>query len=456
MNNKTAIDLEDDDFTLGGNKNRHKQAPQSGAFNEKRRVAAQSGAASVRAREREEEQDEFQLATPADRKPKKKINKWNVFLIVGGVSLVAGVVCLLVAFLAIKSNAKDLGFPTLPSGEGENTYSLLTGEPLEKADLLNAPAFCIQTPNGTDGARPQAGLNQAGVIFEAIAEAGITRFAAIYQDPTSAVIGPIRSMRSYYLEWDAPFDCTLVHAGGSGDALATLEGGDYKDLSEDYNYMYRGTYTNRLWNNLFTSATLLKKAGQEIGKGKSEIKGFPRLTPKESDKERAEMMGVKKLNITESAEGDTSSEAKVKVPEITLDLGGNVAFDVNYAYDADSNTYKRSYGDGKAHEVYNCKDEDLGEVNPEDACELKQMAPAVVVAMIVEESRAADGYHEDITTTGSGKAYIFQNGDVIEGTWGKTSAKDQIKFKDGSGEEIKLAPGQTIITAIPKYGSVDF
>ena len=440
MDNKTANNLEDDDFVLGGNKNRHKQAPQTGALDR-----------------RFEQRTENEIGRSKDfgEKPRKKLDRWAICIITGSVTFSVGVVCLLVAFLVFGGKSKDFGSSSLQNEGGEKTYSLLTGEPLEKPELLNAPAFCVQTPNGTDGARPQAGLNQAGVIFEAIAESGITRFAAIYQDPTSAVIGPIRSLRTYYLEWDTPFDCTIVHAGGSGDALAALESGGYKDLTEDYKYMYRGSYAGRLWNNLFTSAKLLKQASKEAGNDKSEIKGFSRLTPQESDKERAEKLAAKKLVITEPAEGDTS-EAKVKVPAVSLDLGGYAAFNVDYAYDANSNTYLRSYGNGEAHEVYNCKAEDLGEVNPEDACELKQMAPSVVVAMMVEESIAADNYHEDITTTGSGKAYIFQNGDVIEGTWGKTSVKDQIKFKNNSGEEIKLAPGQTIITAIPKYGSVDF
>ncbi len=142
-----------------------------------------------------------------------------VFLIVGIVGIVGGVGCLLFGLLGYKKDATEVIFAEISVSENkEKTYSDLTGEPLADTTLRTAPAYCIQTPNGTDGARPQAGLNEAGVIFEAIAESGITRFAAIYQNPSAAVIGPIRSLRIYYLEWDTPFDCTIVHAGGSGDA----------------------------------------------------------------------------------------------------------------------------------------------------------------------------------------------------------------------------------------------
>ena len=331
----------------------------------------------------------------------------------------------------------------------------MTGEVLEDKALLTAPAYCIQTPNSTDGARPQAGLNEAGVIFEAIAEAGITRFAAIYQNPSSAVIGPIRSLRIYYLEWDTPFDCTIVHAGGSGDALAALSSGGYKDLTENYTYMYRGTYGGRRWNNLFTTSALLRQYSSDSGNASSEIKGFARMTPEESKKARINGTVSEKLVITQPAKGDTSTTTPVTT-NVGIRFGGLPNFNVDYIYNAESNTYARSYQSGAAHEVYGCPAEDLGEKNPEDVCNLTQMAPSVVVAMVVSERKAADNYHEDITATGSGKAFIFQNGMAISGKWEKATKADQIKFTDEDGKEIKLAPGQTIVSAVPEYGSVDF
>lgn len=380
--------------------------------------------------------------------------KWIIMSCIGGVSLVAGIVCLLVAFLGLKTEQEKLNFPTIPSvTDSGAVYSKLTGEPLTNSELVNAPAYCVQTPNGTDGARPQAGLNEAGVVFEAIAEAGITRFAAIYQNPTAAIIGPVRSLRIYYLQWDTPFDCTIVHAGGSGDALAAVSSGGYKDLSEDYNYMYRGTYGGRLWNNLFTTSADLRKFSTDHGYNTSNINGFERLTPAESEKQWAEKAVSKKLDITKATDADTSAVA-VAVPSVALNLGGWADFNVNYNYDAKTNTYLRSYASGDPHSVYACAEEDLGEKNPEDVCSLTQLAPSVVVAMVVQEARASDNYHEDITAIGSGQVYVFQNGTVITGTWQKSSAEDQIKFKDDNGEEIKLAPGQTFVTAVPNYGSV--
>ena len=179
------------------------------------------------------------------------------------------------------------------------------------------------------------------------------------------------------------------------------------------------------------------------------------MTPEESEKARVDGTVNEKLIITKPAKGDTSAMTPVATA-VGLRFGGLPNYNVDYTYDANSNKYLRFYQSGAAHEVYGCPAEDLGEKNPEDVCSLTQMAPSVVVAMLVSEHRASDNYHEDIKATGSGKAFIFQNGMAITGTWSKPSRADQIKFTDEDGNEIKLAPGQTILSAVPDYGSVDF
>ena len=391
-------------------------------------------------------------------KPKHSLSnkKMKVFLIIGIIGIIGGGAMLTVALLNMKKDSPAANYPDLSSKKEEEVYySALTGEELSDKALVTAPAYCVQTPNGTDGARPQAGLTEAGVIFEAIAEAGITRFAAIYQNPSTAVIGPIRSLRIYYLEWDTPFDCTIVHAGGSGDALAAVSSGGYKDLTENYTYMYRGTFGGRRWNNLFTTSALLRQYSSDSGNASSEIKGFARMTPEESTRAKVDGTVNEKLVITKPAKGDTSATTPVTTA-VALRFGGIPSFNVNYTYDAASNKYLRGYETGAAHEVYGCPAEDLGEKNPEDVCSLTQMSPSVVVAMMVSERRASDNYHEDIDALGSGKAFIFQNGMAISGKWEKATKADQIKFTDEAGNEIKLAPGQTIVSAVPDYGSVDF
>ncbi|MBR3253170.1 DUF3048 domain-containing protein [Candidatus Saccharibacteria bacterium] len=387
---------------------------------------------------------------------KKAKRTWLVFLIIGIVALLGGVACLLFVFLKPPEIKTALAYPEIPSKvDVEETYSALTGEVLKDAGLKNAPLYCIQVPNGLDGGRPQAGLTEAGVMFEAIAEAGITRFAALFQRPTTAIIGPVRSLRIYFLNWDTPFDCTIVHAGGSQEAMAALRSGGYKEMDENYYYMYRGTAGSRLWNNLFTTSSDLEQFGSDSGYNTSNINGFSRLTPEQAEKARVDGIVEEKLNITKAAEKDTSKLVP-EVSNITFRFGSTPSFNVNYIYDVTTNSYLRRYADGIKHEVYKCSDGDLGEVNPEDNCSMTQLAPKVVIAMIVQERLSSDGVHEDITSIGSGTAYVFQNGKVTVGTWNKGSIGEQIKFLDESGNEISLIPGQTIISAVPNYGGVEY
>lgn len=351
-------------------------------------------------------------------------------------------------------------------GEGGNQseiiYSNFTGYEIADATLNNSPAFCVQIPNGsTDGARPQAGLTEAGVVFEAIAETGITRFAAIFQlqdtyttlpdgqkqtmMTTPGIIGPIRSLRPYYLDWDTPFDCTVVHDGGSPEALVAIAQGGQRNLDENFNYMWKEANPNRLWNNVFTSPAKLLAFNQGKGYHTSSPKTFPRLTPEELGNQ-----------LTQTQCDDTSTEDCRTPYQATFirTVFTNISdYIVNYTYDATSNTYRRSYERGGAHLSYRCP------ANTTDFAQCGdpvQVAPSAIAIMRVQESTMSDNYHEHIKTLDEGAAYIFQNGQAIEGTWQKTSQDDQIKFRNLDGTEIKFVPGQIWIAAIPQFGNISW
>ena len=159
-------------------------------------------------------------------------------------------------------------------------------------------------------------------------------------------------------------------------------------------------------------------------------------------------------------EGDTDQEGKPieavpLVSDIAINFGNVATYNTIYKYNSETNSYARSYANGNDHLVYECP-AGLDEPSTSACGEEIQIAPKVVIAMVVQESKASDNYHENITTHGSGTAYIFQNGEAIKCTWSKTDAKSQIEFKDADGNSIKLGTGQTWIAAVPQYGSVKY
>ncbi len=404
---------------------------------------------------------------PDLRKPKKSSktqkSKPKRFLIILCVLILLAGAGAAVYFLYLRERvnpdhgSKDPGSVDYPSAQ---IYSNFTGLEITNAGLNSSPTFCVQIPNGsTDGARPQIGLSQAGVVFEAIAESGITRFAAIFQNPASPVIGPIRSLRPYYLDWDTPFDCTVVHAGGSDEALAAIRQGGQRNLDEDYAYMWRLQNSGRLWNNLFTDLDRLLQFNTDHGYTSSSPKTFPRLTPAEAAQIAAdhaalrdnpclsdsEVEGLDCSNVDDSSLADT----------VYVNFGGWADYNTFYSYNSAENRYYRSYATGAPHFTYDCPTP-ASAATPEASCQSVQIAPSAIVALRVQESTMADHYHEAITTLGSGRAYIFQNGSVTEATWNKPSQKDQLTFKNATDETIAFTPGQVWIAAVPQFGSVSW
>jgi hypothetical protein len=87
----------------------------------------------------------------------------------------------------------------------------LTGLPGDPS-LATKPVLIVKIDNHPE-ARPQAGLNQADIVYEEIVE-GITRFAAVFQSTDAAPVGPIRSARTTDLNIFAAYGRPLIAWSG--------------------------------------------------------------------------------------------------------------------------------------------------------------------------------------------------------------------------------------------------
>ena len=61
-----------------------------------------------------------------------------------------------------------------------------------------------------------------------------------------------------------------------------------------------------------------------------------------------------------------------------------------------------------------------------------------------------------IDTIGTGEVIIFQNGNMITGTWKKGDRESRTRFYDSLGEEIKLNPGKIWIEVVNPRGDVSW
>lgn len=284
--------------------------------------------------------------------------------------------------------------------------------------LAKRPVTGIMIENSTD-ARPQSGLQDAGVVFEAVAEGGITRFLALFQDTTPQYIGPVRSVRPYYIDFAQPFQASIVHVGGSPTALARVRDGSYRDLDQFFNAGSFTRVTSRAApHNVYTSFDELDKLNQSKGYTTSTYTSWVR-----------------------------KAEAKLVTPTAkTIDLAiSSYDFNVHYLYDLTTNTYIRSEG-GVAHTQ-------LAAAGDKTAI---QLAPKVVIALVMASGIDSDGQHTDYVDTGSGNAYIFQDGGMTPGKWNKADAATQITFTDTAGAPVKLNPGQTWLSLVSSDTAVTY
>ena len=89
-----------------------------------------------------------------------------------------------------------------------------------------------------------------------------------------------------------------------------------------------------------------------------------------------------------------------------------------------------------------------------------QISPKVIIVQFQKESNANDGYPGNVHllygTTGTGKALIFQDGNVVEGKWVKPSRIARTKFVDSANKEIELNRGQIWIQTVPEGSKVEY
>lgn len=292
--------------------------------------------------------------------------------------------------------------------------------------------------------RPQSGLSSADVIYEAVAEGGITRFLAIFYCQDAKIVGPVRSARTYFLDWISEYgDYPLyAHVGGAntpGMANALGQIADYgwnlhNDLSQ-FNLSYPTFKRVERPNSrdVATEHTMFSST-EELWK----VADKRKLTNVNEDNERWDEKFVKY-----SFKDDAKDEARPQAQKIHLELWEDYKeYAIDWIYDRISNVYKRENG-GKLHLDKNTN---------------KQLTAKNIVVLVMFESHANDGYEDNVhllyRTKGTGKAYIFMDGKQVIGRWEKDSRTARTEIYDNEGEMVKFNAGTIWFEILPTNGAV--
>lgn len=334
---------------------------------------------------------------------------------------------------AIPKITNQLAIPTPP--EIKNIPSVTNGILLsnsEYKEIENLKPLVIMVENYPD-ARPQSGLEQADIVYEALAESGITRFMTVFWTKGSEEVGPVRSARTYYLDWASEYDnpsiMNIGQAGYDEGEEVVVPAADARAYIIQYgihSFIWYGR--NVFWRDQ-------EKISQGIGIEHTAYTSTQMLW------EDADKMGWNsKPNIEElSFKKDASLDDRALTSEATIkfmNLGGD-NYKVRWVYDRANNGYKRFMANTEHIEKTTGK----------------QLTAKNV---IIQEHQYSETHDKNgrilFTTIGSGKATVLRDGKVIEATWQKDSRTSRTKYFDSVGNEIQLNRGKIWIEIAAKIG----
>jgi hypothetical protein len=287
----------------------------------------------------------------------------------------------------------------------------LTGLPASPAALARVP-LTVMIDNHPDAA-PQTGLNSADLVYEALAEGGITRFMAVFTTQDPGTIGPVRSARPYYLEWARPFHSLYVHCGGSWEAIDLLK--EWTSTLTDVdcfngNMPFWRSNDRLLPHNLYTSSTDLWKLASRKGlAAPAAMPGF--------------------LHAPEAPPADRPSGGSVG-----FTFSGLSRSDVQWIYDPDGNQYLRKQW-GYWHR----------DLATNDIITAKNVA--IIFAHVWELPGDEKG-RMGTDTTGRNTELILSNGQFEWGYWTRASINAPLVFLDGKEQPMRFAPGNLWVEAL--------
>ena len=270
--------------------------------------------------------------------------------------------------------------------------------------------------NNNHAAWPHAGLQDAYLSYEIVAEGGITRIMAIFKDKDTEKVGSVRSARPYYLDYALENDAIYAHYGWSEDAkkdISSLGISDINGLTAT-DVFWRDTSLHKaLEHTAFTSMDKIKKYAKE--------KNFDRDT----DKDLLLNYSVKSIDLS-------SREDAQKADKIFIRYSNY--HNTSYEYDSEKKVYKRSMS-GTAHT---------------DAVTGNQYTVKNIIITPIE-NYSYDSYgRQKLENIGSGEGYFISNGYAVPITWEKSSRSSQTVYKYKDGKEIKVNDGNTYIQIQPK------
>lgn len=324
---------------------------------------------------------------------------------------------------------------------------------LESDVWVTRRPLAVMIENSAD-ARPQSGLSTADVVYEAVAEGGITRFMGMFYCNAALsgnlTLAPVRSARIYFVNLVSEYDGLYTHVGGAGNcddpnvdprakALCAIQKYDIKDLDQmgragEFKTCHR--LANRLDHDVAYEHTMacfldeLYNAGEKWGWTNVDSKGVA------WDKN---FVSWKFQPADEKSTGSPATTIKYGFWESNPEF--NSQFDVQWDYDNSTTSYQRSNGGTISIDLNNNEPLKFN---------------TVIVQFAKETSLGDVEKHMLYDVIGNGKAIVFMDGVAVNATWSKPSRTARTIYYDSNGKQLALNSGPIWISIIPTGNTVDY
>ena len=337
---------------------------------------------------------------------KKKI---LIISIIIGILLIVGI-----ALIIVKLNS---GETLKNNNDKKETEQVEEQKELQIVDVdSKSRPYAIMINNISVARKLQSGLQDAFIIYELIAEGGITRYMALFMDQNTERIGSIRSARHYYLDYALENDAIYVHHGQSPQAKS-----DFSKLGIDRIEVAGGkTGWRDKKLNVSTEHTLFTNIDM-LTSGLGNIRT-------ERNQDLLLNYSVEEIDMTSIPNATKADKVSIKYSSSTTS---------SYEYDSENKVYKR-YVNNDEHTDYVTKE---------------QYTFKNIITYQVNNYTLNDGENkgrQELENIGSGTGYYISNGYSIPIKWEKESRSSQTKYYYENGEELIVNDGNTFIQIQPK------
>jgi hypothetical protein len=309
----------------------------------------------------------------------------------------------------------DPPIPPIPQkvegGQTVTRYWPLTGFKVRsnKTAKLDHRVLVAKMDN-TVSSRPQVGLSKADMVVEELVEGGLTRLMAVFQCDNATNLGPIRSARSSDADMLALLHGSVFgYSGANPRAIPPIRAHcntvllPFDDLPQ---YFHRVS-SRPAPHNVFSDTDTILKGGL-----------------------------ARRHNLTAPKPLFTYGD-----PSATATPATSVAMswpDASAAWRWNGSSWLRTQN-GTPDVLTNG-----ARVKADNVVVMQIRIGSTGIRDVAGNSSPLD------VTIGSGKVWVFRDGNVIAGTWHRATIGSQLRFVDAAGAPIALHPGRTWVELLPR------